>query len=139
MIIGDTSGVLALLDRAADVHESCLRVAANAASPIVLSPFVVAELDYLLTKYAGSATARRFLRDVSNGTWALASFDSTDLDTAADVCDEYADLELGVADASIVVLAHRHRTSQILTLDQRHFRAVKSLRGRSFRLLPFDG
>lgn len=116
-----------------------MHAVAKSPSPIVLSPFVVAELDYLLTKRAGNATARRFLRDVSNGAWRLDSFDSIDLEAAADICDRYSDIELGVADASLVVLAHRHKTNRILTLDQRHFRAVRSLRGRSFKLLPHDG
>ena len=44
--------------------------------------------------------------------------------------------ELGTVDASIVVLADRLETDLIVTLDRRHFRAIRSPRGRSFRLLP---
>jgi len=42
------------------------------------------------------------------------------------------------ADASLVVLAARSETRDILTLDERHFRAVVDARGRPFRLLPAD-
>ncbi len=42
------------------------------------------------------------------------------------------------ADASIVVLAGRHQTLDILTLDERHFRAISGPRDRPFRLLPAD-
>jgi predicted nucleic acid-binding protein len=38
----------------------------------------------------------------------------------------------------LVVLAERHSTADILTLDQRHFRALIGPRGRPFRLLPAD-
>jgi predicted nucleic acid-binding protein len=51
----------------------------------------------------------------------------------------YKDLELGLADASIMVLAERFNCLNILTLDQRHFRAVLGPGGRAFRLLPQDG
>jgi predicted nucleic acid-binding protein len=41
------------------------------------------------------------------------------------------------ADASIAVLAARHRASDVLTLDERHFRVLRA--GEApFRLLPSD-
>ncbi|CAA9481589.1 MAG: hypothetical protein AVDCRST_MAG12-1537 [uncultured Rubrobacteraceae bacterium] len=50
----------------------------------------------------------------------------------------HADLGIGLADASNVVLANRHGTLDILTLDERHFRVLRGLRGRPFRLLSAD-
>ena len=52
--------------------------------------------------------------------------------------DRYADLRVGLADASVVVLAMRHRTVDLLCTDERHFRALRGPGGRPFRLLPFD-
>jgi hypothetical protein len=43
-----------------------------------------------------------------------------------------------VAHASIAVLAARHKTRDVLTLDERHFR-VLTVDGEPFRLLPGDG
>jgi hypothetical protein len=37
----------------------------------------------------------------------------------------YESMELGLSDASLVVLAARLHTTDIATLDERHFRAVK--------------
>jgi hypothetical protein len=54
------------------------------------------------------------------------------------VIDRYRDLELGLADASIVVLADRYDVSDVLTLDERHFRAVRRSDGRPFRVRPTD-
>jgi predicted nucleic acid-binding protein len=46
---------------------------------------------------------------------------------------------LGLTDASIVVQAARHRTTRILSLDHKHFSAVRPLAGgMSFTLLPRD-
>jgi predicted nucleic acid-binding protein len=54
------------------------------------------------------------------------------------VVERYADLEIGLADASIVVLAGKHGVSEVLTLDQRHFRAMRIQRRKRFKILPFD-
>ena len=70
----------------------------------------------------------------------LAEFDKPeDLLQAANVMTTYADLRIGLADALNVVLADTYRTALMLTLDERHFRVVRPLRGRSaFMLVPLD-
>ena len=47
-----------------------------------------------------------------------------------------ADLPLGGADASLVVLAERRSVRRIATLDQRHFSVVRPADGSAFELLP---
>lgn len=64
--------------------------------------------------------------------------EAEDIAIAAEVIERYRDLELGLADASLVVLAQRHDTLDLLTLDERHFRAIAGPRGRPFRILPAD-
>jgi len=54
------------------------------------------------------------------------------------VARRYRDLELGLADASLVVLAERFQTRRLLTFDERDFRSVSPLQGGSFTLLPAD-
>lgn len=58
--------------------------------------------------------------------------------TALALNNRYADLNVGLADLSIAILAARHRTNRILTFDQRHFRLIRPLHGGTFTLLPFD-
>lgn len=50
-----------------------------------------------------------------------------------------AGLDLGLADAAIVVVAHRDGTRWLVTFDERCLRSVEPLDGGSFRLLPADG
>jgi predicted nucleic acid-binding protein len=57
---------------------------------------------------------------------------------ARDVVERYRDLRIGLADASLVVTAERHRTRRLLTFDERAFRAVTPLQGGAFTLLPGD-
>lgn len=48
------------------------------------------------------------------------------------------DLSLGLADCALVALAARYRTTQLLSFDERHFRAVAPLTGDTFTILPAD-
>ena len=57
---------------------------------------------------------------------------------AARVMRQHLDLLLGLADASIIVLARRYHCNDVLRLDDRDFRAVRGADGKPFRLLPDD-
>jgi predicted nucleic acid-binding protein len=80
----------------------------------------------------------RMLEDVANGVYRLAEFTPRDVGQAAEVVTQYKDLNIGLADASIVVLAARYNTTRVLTFDERHFRAMKPLHAAGFTLLPAD-
>jgi uncharacterized protein len=101
---------------------------------------VLAEVGYMLTARFGVKAALGFLDDVIAGVYEVAGVELAEVVTARTVMHNYADLNIGLTDAMNVVLADRCGTDRILTLDQRHFRAMRPLstaRG-SFRLLPFD-
>ena len=135
MILVDTSGVLAAVDPRQAQHAAAARVLLQPQRRI-LSPFVLAELAYLISTHAGSTGAVKLLGDVANGAYELQAFASQDVSAAMAIIERYADLNLGLADASVVVLANRYGCLDVLTLDQRHFRAVLGPGGRPFRLLP---
>lgn len=138
MILLDTSGLLAALDETQRQHADAVAAIRAATPPLILSPFVLAELDYLLATKVGQVAELAFLDEVARGAYRLESFGGSDADAARAVIATYRDLELGLADASLVVLAQRHRVSDLLTLDERHFRVVTSFDDRPFRLLPAD-
>jgi predicted nucleic acid-binding protein len=138
VIVVDTSGLLSALDASNRMHRESAAALLAADEPRLLSPFVLAELDYLLTTRVSARVARTFLDEVANGAYQLEPFVADDIASVNDVLDRYDDLDLGLADASIVVLAERHRTHDLLTLDEHHFRAVRSSTGQPFRLLPSD-
>jgi predicted nucleic acid-binding protein len=62
----------------------------------------------------------------------------TEIDTARAIVEQYRDLRLGLADASLVGLAERYATRRLLTFDQRAFRAVAPIQGGVFTILPGD-
>jgi predicted nucleic acid-binding protein len=106
--------------------------------PFVLSPFVLAELDYLIAKLSGIANEVAFLDEIAREAYKLAPFLSQDIGEARAVIEEFSDLGIGLADASIVVLSRRLGTRNVLTLDERHFRVLRGSGGAPFRLLPAD-
>ena len=138
MILLDTSGVLSALDASDRRHAASAQALRDAVAPRILSPFVLAELDYLLATRVSTRIQRSFLGEVAAGAYRLEAFDIEDIAEANAVLDRYPDLSLGIADASLVVLARRHDVTDILTLDERHFRAVRAIGDRLFRILPAD-
>jgi predicted nucleic acid-binding protein len=138
VIVADTSGLLAAIDSSEPRHQAAARAVAEVGRPILLSPFVLAELDYLLAMRIGQTEETAFLREVVRGAYQLEPFDGDDVAACLAVIERYSDLELGIADASMVVIAARHGIHDLLTLDERHFRAVRALDGQPFRLLPAD-
>lgn len=138
MIILDTSGLLAAIDASQHQHQATRRALEIAAPPWLLSPFVLAELDYLLGARVGQAAELALLAEVGRGVYRLESFESDEIAAAERLIRRYASLAIGLADASLVVLANRYGTRDLLTLDERHFRAIRGPAGRPFRLLPAD-
>jgi predicted nucleic acid-binding protein len=138
LILADTSALLALLDRDARQHDEVDAFVAAAEEPLVLSPFVLAELDYLVADRFGVDAELAVLADVSEGAYELATFEGHDVTRARTIIVQYRDLRIGLTDASLVVLAERYGTNRVLTLDERHFRALRVGRKR-FVILPTDG
>ena len=138
MIVVDTSGLLAALFPDQRRHAECARILTEMEGPFLLSPFVLAELDYLVSRLASVDAELRLLHEVASGAYVLAPFLPGDVQEASRLIERYSDLGIGLADASIVVLARRHRIREILTLDERHFRAVTGPGEHPFRLLPAD-
>ncbi len=112
------------------------RLVAGLDAPMVVSPYVLAELDYLVATHVGVSAELDVLREISGGAYVLPHLDGNDLTRAADVVEKYNDQDIGVADASIVVLAERYSSRTLLTLDRRHFTVVRPLGGGRFTLLP---
>lgn len=142
-LVVDTSGLIAAVnDRSASHRQTRAlldELAEEVEAWLVVSPFVLAEAYYLLCERERRPdVALAVMRDVASGGYLLEPFASKDLDRAAEVIERYHDQNVGLADAANVVLAERHDTIDILTLDERHFRVLRGTRGKPFRILPAD-
>ncbi len=129
---------MALGDSKDPRHKAVRDVLQSEAGQLVIPAPVTAEVDYLVRQRGGPEAGRRFLEDLAMGRLQVESLSVEEHGLALALHDRYRDLDLGLADLSVAVLAHRHRTRRILTFDERDFRAVESLAGGSFTLLPAD-
>lgn len=136
MIIADTSGLLALYNQREPAHQRVRAAVEANPGPLVVSPYVVAELDHLVATRMGLDAALTVLVELAGGAYELAAISAPELDECRQVVERYRDQEIGVADASLVVLARRYATRTILTLDRRHFEVVRPIGGGRFKLLP---
>lgn len=140
MIVCDTGGLLAAYDRASRQHRVAAETLAADGGPWLLPPLVLAEFDHLLLERFGLAVEQSVLSQLTAGKFSVGALGDSDLEAAIAVTARYRDLKIGLADASIAVLAARHHTTRLLTLDERHFRAITPLDGQdAFTLLPADG
>lgn len=138
MTLLDTSGLLSAIDASQRQHAACAEALSEAVPPLMLSPFVLAELDYLLATQVDEQAQLALLDEIARGVYRLEPFSADDVAAARRIMLRYSSLAIGLADASIVVLAERHDTRDVLTLDERHFRALRRSGGKRFRILPAD-
>jgi uncharacterized protein len=136
VLICDTSGLIAFFDASDAAHRRVGTAVERSGGPFVVSPYVVAEVDYLLATRRGVASELAAMRELAGGAWDLPAFDAESLEQAADIVERYQDQNIGIADASLVVLAARYGTDRVLTLDHRHFQVLRTLSGKPFQLLP---
>jgi predicted nucleic acid-binding protein len=99
---------------------------------------VTAEIDYLLGRRFRRGARHAFLSDIAAGRFVVACLEEHDYATVLELDARYEDLELGLADCAVIILAHRYHTTRIVSFDERHFRAVTPLGGGTFTILPAD-
>lgn len=134
LAIVDTSALYAAADRAEPDHDRCVEVLARSDLDLVIPTLIVGEATYLVAARQGRAHEAAFLRGLAS--FAIEPPAVDDWPKIADLVERYADLGLGTADASIAVLAERLETDLVITLDRRHFGAIRTPGGRPLRVLP---
>jgi predicted nucleic acid-binding protein len=131
--IVDAGPLYAAADESDDYHAACVSALQRPELHLVLPALAVAEALYLVGRRLGPHAEAAFAR-------GLAEFDvenpSADWTRIGDLVEQYADFPLGSADASVVAAAERLGTDLILTLDHRHFSAVRPRHCDMFRLQP---
>jgi uncharacterized protein len=130
--------VLAFMDRDDANHRPVREWMDTTEEEFSTTPLIVAELDYLVARQGGLKAVRVLRENFDRGAY-LIEWWATAIHEAIAVAKRHESMELGLTDASLVVLAARLQTIDIATLDERHFRALKPLSGgKAFRLLPAD-
>ena len=135
-LLVDSSGLLAAIDAGEPEHAAVHRLLERDTRPLVLTDYVIAEVDYMVLKRLGAEAEQAFIEQVLDGTFRRETVEDGDLQRAHEISIRFAEHQLGVTDATLMALSERLQTRDVLTLDHRHFAVFRDRRGRALRLLP---
>jgi len=134
LAIVDAGPLYATVDGDDDDHDRCRAVLSRADLRLVIPALVVAEATYFVGRRLGASTEAAFLRGL--GAFDVEGPAPEDFDRIAELVERYADFPLGGTDASLIALAERTGAEIVITLDRRHFGAVKPRHREALHLLP---
>lgn len=135
-VVLDTSVVVALAIADEPDHKAVRDWVMAELDELVTTPLVLAEVDHVIQRRAGPAVAEQVLADFRDGAYRVHWWPDA-VAESFDVLRTERRLGIGVVDASLVALAGHLQTSRVATLDQRHFRQLKT-EEQSFTILPAD-
>lgn len=136
MIIADTGGILALLDKPDDNHSAVHKFFAASTSPWIIPWAVLPELDYMARKFIGIQPAIKFLNDVKNGVFVVDSNIEADMPRILELLGKKP--ALGLVDAVVMAQAERYHASAVVTVDERDFNPWRMTLNRHLKLVPVD-
>lgn len=137
-LIVDAGALYAQADADEPRHAAIAAVVQSERGALVTSELAVAEADYLILERLGVDVELAFVDDLAEGTFVVECLTRDEIRTARALVERYRDLRIGLADASLAVLADRYGSTRLLTFDERAFRAMAPLGGGTFTLLPAD-
>ena len=135
-LILDTGPLLAALDAADPDHAACAALIVDANEDLIVPSLVLGELDYWCSRRFHPDAWLTFLDDIVAGAYQVEAPTVADLARCRELQATYADLVIGVVDASIVALAERLDEGKVGTLDRRHFGTVRPRHVPALILLP---
>lgn len=130
----DSGPLFAAADLDDDDHDAVLQALSAANLHLVVPALVVAEVTYFIASRLGPAAEAAFLTGLAQMEVEAPLTD--EWGRIAELVNLYADFPLGGTDASVIALAERLGTDTIVTLDRRHFAAVRPKHCEAFTLLP---
>lgn len=135
-LVLDTSVLLAALDAADPDHGPCAGSIGDADEELIVPALVLSELDYWCQKRLAADAWLTFLSDVLSGAYNVENPTHGDWERCHELQSAYADLALGVVDASVLAVVERLKEPKLATLDHRHFSTVRPRHVEALTLLP---
>ena len=135
-LVLDTGPIVALLDASDPAHGRCVAMVAGLGEDLVVPAAVLIEVDYWLLKLYGHEPWQTFADDVANGAYRLHPLSARTLSRAAQIEQQYASLDLGLVDASVIATCEELDEPKVATLDRRDFSVVTPRHRDHLTLLP---
>jgi uncharacterized protein len=135
-LILDTGPLYAVLDRDDADHGSCRRLIEDSNEPLVVPSPVLVEVDYWIHVRLHPGVLTAFLNDVVDGAYVIEDLRVEDYARVSEVCERYADSDIGFVDAAVLAVVERWNETKLATLDHRHFGMLRPRHVNALELLP---
>jgi len=135
-LIFDTGPLLAVLDRTDRRHVECRDLLVAASEVLVLPSPVLVEIDYWIHTRLWPSIFIDLLDDINRGVFDIVELEPSDYQRVRDLCDQYADADIGFVDAAVLAIVERLREPKLATLDRRHFSVLRPRHISALTLLP---
>ena len=104
--------------------------------PLVIPAPVLVEVDYSVHARLHPGVLVALLDDIVAGAYRVEDLRPEDYRRIREICDRYADSDVGFVDAAVLAVAERLNEPKLATLDHRHFRLLRPRHVDTLRLLP---
>jgi predicted nucleic acid-binding protein len=135
-LILDTGPLYASLDRSDADHAACRKLIETSDEPLVIPAPVMVEVDYWIHSRLHAGVLVALLDDVLSGAYRVEALELDDHRRIRDLCDRYADADIGFVDAAVLAVVERLGEPKLATLDHRHFGTLRPRHVDALELLP---
>lgn len=135
-LILDTGPLYASLDRSDQDHAACRALIEAAEEPLVIPAPVLVEVDYWIHQRLNPGALVALLSDIEAGAYVVVDLETSDYARVRELCDRYADADVGFVDAAVLAVVERLGEPKLATLDRRHFGLLRPRHRESLDLLP---
>jgi predicted nucleic acid-binding protein len=97
---------------------------------------VLVEVDYWIHQRLHLGVLLGLLDDIEDGAFFVEALLAEDYRRVRELCDQYADADIGFVDAAVLAVVERLRETKLATLDRRHFGLMRPRHVRALRLVP---
>ena len=118
MTLCDASALIALLNQSDDNHGRCVQALSTLPAPLLTTWPCFTESMYLLGRYGGWPAQQELWGYAADQILALHVPDRPEQEKMRRLMEQYRDVPMDLADASLVATAERLNQNQIFTLDQ---------------------
>ncbi len=125
MIIADTGFWIALADKKDKHHQEADDFAKTTTEKLISTYPVITEVCHILLKRQGVKAQLNFIKMYQLGAFEIFEIPKTDKEKIFTLMQQYTDLPMDFADASLVLLAENLGHGRILSTDKRDFHTYR--------------
>ena len=126
MIIADTGFWVALVNHKDDYHQIAMNTLSKINEPLITTYPVITEVCHLLLKRRGKASMLAFVESYKENAFSIYQIETTQQkQRISELMQQYVDLPMDFADASLVLLAEELGHGRILSTDKRDFKTYR--------------